>query len=370
VTVIKFVDLQRQYQEYKSEIDGAITEVLDSTQFILGPKVVELEERLAEFVGVRHCVSCSSGTDALLLSLMAFGVGPGDEVVTTPFTFIATAETIAFLGAKPVFVDISPSTYNMDPDLIEEKITSSTKGIVAVSLYGQCPDMNKINGIASRHGLFVIEDGAQSFGATYRGRRSCSISDIGITSFFPAKPLGCYGDGGAAFTDRQDLADKLKALRNHGQFERYRHEYIGINGRLDALQAAVLLAKLPHFEAEVRRRQEAADYYSEHLREVAVVPHVEPDNTSVFAQYTIQVEDRDALTTYLAGRSIPSAIHYPIPLHLQKCFSYLNYKKGDFPVSERVSERVISLPLHPFLLREEQDLVIGMVLSAVENRKD
>lgn len=368
--MIKFVDLKKQYLAYREEIDSAIQEVLGSTQFILGPKVKELEGELAQFVGVNHCIACSSGTDALLLSLMALDVGPGDEVITTPFTFIATAETIAFLGARPVFVDIDTRTYNLDPAGIEEKITPRTRGIVAVSLYGQCSDMDAIKDIAARHGLFVIEDGAQSFGATYKGKRSCSLSDVGITSFFPAKPLGCYGDGGAIFTDSGDLAEKLMALRNHGQMERYKHRHIGINGRLDALQAAILLVKLPHFQEEIRMRQEAAHYYSLHLRDVVLVPYIEPHNTSVFAQYTIQVENRDALKSYLGERGIPTAVHYPMPLHLQECFTFLGYKEGDFPVAEEVSKKVISLPMHPFITREEQDIIIDFIKAFTANQQD
>jgi len=363
---IKFVDLKRQYLKYKDDIDAQISDVLNSGIFILGPKVAQLEDALAQFTGAKYCISCSSGTDALLLSLMALDVGPGDEVITTCFTFVATAETIALLGAKPIFVDIDPKTYNMDVGLIEERITPKTKGIIAVSLYGQCPDLDRINEIASKYGLFVIEDAAQSFGATYKGRRSCSLTTIGITSFFPAKPFGCYGDGGAVFTSDENLADKIKALRNHGQKERYKHKFIGINGRLDSIQAAVLLAKLPYFEEEIKSRQKAADYYNEGLKDLVQIPYIEPHNTCVYAQYTLQVKPRDALKVFLQKRGIPIAIHYPMPLHLQECFSYLGYKKGDYPVAEEVSKRVISLPMHAFLKREEQDYIIEAVREFYE----
>ncbi len=361
--MIRFVDLKRQYMEYKDDIDRAIQDVLESTQFILGKKVEELEERLADFVGVKHCIACSSGTDALLLALMALEIKKGDEVITTPFTFIATAETIALLGATPVFVDIDPRTFNIDPGKIEERITSRTRCIVAVSLYGQCADFDRINEIARKHNLFVIEDGAQSLGATYKGRFSCSLSDVGTTSFFPAKPLGCYGDGGAIFVKDDELAKRIRALRNHGQLERYKHSYVGINGRLDTIQAAILLAKLPHFPEEIKKRQEVANYYSEKLQDIVTTPFIKVHNTSVFAQYTIQVERRDDLRKYLADRGIPTAVHYPIPLHLQKCFDYLGYKRGDLPVSEKMSERVLSLPMHPFITREEQDLIIDSILA-------
>ncbi len=361
--MIRFVDLKRQYMEYKNDIDRAIKDVLESGQFILGRQVDELEDRLADFVGTKHCITCSSGTDALLLALMALEIKEGDEVITTPFTFIATAETVAFLGATPVFVDVSPRTFNIDPEKIEEKITSRTRCIVAVDLYGQCADFDRINEIARRYNIFVIEDGAQSFGATYKGRFSCSLSDIGITSFFPAKPLGCYGDGGAVFVKNDELAKKIRALRNHGQLKRYEHSYIGINGRLDTIQAAILLAKLPYFPREIKKRQQVATYYSERLQSVVTVPFIEPHNTSVFAQYTIQVERRDDLRKFLASKDIPTAVHYPVPLHLQKCFGYLGYRKGDLPISEEMSEKVLSLPMHPFITREEQDLVINSILD-------
>lgn len=292
---------------------------------------------------------------------MALGVKPGDEVVTTPFTFIATAEVIALLGAKPVFVDIDPATYNLDPDRIEDGLTKRTRGIIAVSLYGQCADMEAIRKIAGEYGLFVVEDACQSFGATRNGTPSCAFPDVGTTSFFPSKPLGCYGDGGMVFTSDDALADRLRGLRNHGQWERYRHRAIGLNGRLDEIQAAVLLAKLPHFGDELAARTRIAARYSERLCDVVTVPAVAPGNTHVYAQYSIRTPARDALAAHLEENGIPTAVHYPVPLHRQEAFKELGYAEGDFPAAEAVSREILSLPMSPFLSQEDQDEVIRQV---------
>lgn len=359
---INFIDLQAQYQEYKSEIDKEVSEVFASAGFIGGPKLDSFEKNIASYTGVKHAIGCSSGTDALLLALMALDIKAGDEVITTPFTFIATAEVIAFLGAKPVFVDIDEKTYNIDPSKIEDAVTANTKAIIPVSLYGQCANMDEINAIADRHNLTVIEDACQSFGAEYKGKKSCALSSIGCTSFFPSKPLGAYGDGGAIFTDNDELATKMRMLLNHGQNERYKHKYIGINGRLDAVQAAILDVKLRHFDKEVRLRQEIGQRYSLLLTDADVVtPHVKDDRTSVYAQYSIRVKDRAKMVAKLSEKSIPTAVHYPMPLHLQEAFVYLGYKEGDFPVSERVSSEIMSLPMSPYLTDEQQDFIVDAI---------
>lgn len=358
---MKFVDLQNQFAAYEADIRAGMDEVLRSSQFILGPKGAELERTLASYVGARHAVACSSGTDALLLALLAYGAGPGDEIITTPFTFIATAEVIALIGATPVFVDIDPETYNIDPAKVEDAVTKATRGIIAVSLFGQCADMDALERIASEYGLFLIEDGCQSFGAARNGKRSCGFSHAGTTSFFPSKPLGCYGDGGMVFTSDDAVADRLAGLRNHGQWERYRHRAIGINGRLDELQAAVLLAKFPHFPSELVRRAQAGAYYSERLGDVVKVPSIAPGNTHVYAQYSIRAPRRDELAAHLGENGIPTAVHYPIPLHRQEAFSGLGYEEGDFPVASAVSREILSLPMSAFLSRVDQDEVIRQV---------
>ncbi|MGE5663392.1 MAG: DegT/DnrJ/EryC1/StrS family aminotransferase [Deltaproteobacteria bacterium] len=358
---MKFVDLQSQFAAYESAIRAEMEEVLRTAQFIMGPKGAALEKRLAEYAGARHAVACSSGTDALLLALMAHGVSRGDEVVTTPFTFVATAEAIALTGATPVFADIDRFTYNIDPAQIEGAITKKTRGIIAVSLYGQCAEMEAIEKIAGEYGLFVIEDGCQSFGASRNGRRSCGFPHVGTTSFFPSKPLGCYGDGGAVFTSDDAVADRLRGLRNHGQWERYRHRAVGLNGRLDDLQAAVLLGKLPGFPAEVEARARIGARYSEMLGDVVGVPAVSPGNTHVFAQYTVRTHRRDELAAHLQEIGVPTAVHYPIPLHLQEAFHDLGYGAGDFPESEAASREVVSLPMSAFLSGKDQDEVIRQV---------
>ena len=366
---MNFIDLQKQYETYRDEIDTAIKKVVENAGFIMGPEVNQLEKELCEFTGIKYALSCSSGTDALLLALMAYDIQPGDEIITTPFSFIAAAEVIAFLKAKPVFVDIDPKTYNIDPAKIERAINKRTKGIIPVDIFGQCADYDEIHNIAKKHQLFMIEDGAQSFGAKYKGRQACSLGDISCTSFFPAKPLGCFGDGGAIFTDDEHLAKLMDSLRLHGKGEhKYDHPHIGINGRLDTLQAAILSVKLNHFPNEVAARQRIADYYTEHLKDICVTPFVEEHNRSVYAQYVIQVENRDQLQQSLNKQGIPTAIHYPKPLHLQEALKSFNYKPGDFPIAEQLCEKVLALPMHPFLTKEEQDLIIQKIREGLQNK--
>lgn len=357
---IDFAKLQYQYQLYKSEIDTAIQAVLSKSNYIMGEEIDLLERKFEEFTESKHAIVCSSGTDALLLAMMVLDIQPGDEIITTPFTFIATAETIALMKATPVFVDIQQGSYNLDPKKIELAITAKTKAIMPVSLYGQPPDLVEIQAIADRHKLKVIIDGAQSFGATYKGQTDSALGDISCTSFFPAKPLGCYGDGGAVFTNDAHLAEKMRMLRVHGQGERYHHQYIGIGGRLDTLQAAVLLAKLPHYKNEIAMRKKVAQTYSHKLSNNPdfTVPQVKADRTSVWAQYTLRNQNRDGLQKKLQQAEIPTAIHYPKPLHLQECFGYLGYKAGDFPVAEKASNEVISLPMNPFLTDRELDYIV------------
>ena len=354
---VPYLDLKAQYERIRQEVNARILSVLNHGQFILGPEVTELEERLADFAGTRYCIGCASGTDALLMSLMSLGIGVGDEVITTPFTFVATAETISLLGAVPVFVDIDPRTYNINPQLIEPAITPATRAIVPVSLFGQCSDMDTICAIGDNHGIAVIEDAAQSFGATYKDRRSTNLCLIGCTSFFPAKPLGCYGDGGACFTNDDDIATALRQIRAHGQESRYHHARVGINGRIDTLQAAVLLAKLNIFDDEIRRRQEIAIAYDSMLSDSVTTPYVEPYNRSVYAQYTIACESRNEVAKKLKEVGIPTAVHYPVPLHLQRAFLHLGYRPGDFPTAEHAAESVLSLPLHPYLTWEQTELI-------------
>lgn len=359
---IPFIDLKTQYETYKDEINQEVLSVLSSTQFIMGPQVTKLEETLSTYTGSPYAYACSSGTDALLLALMAIDIQPGDEIITTPFTFIATAETIVLLKAKPVFVDIDEATYNIDPSRIEAKITPRTKAIMPVSLYGQCADMDAINAIAEKHNLVVIEDAAQSFGAEYKGKKSCNLSAIGCTSFFPSKPLGCYGDGGAIFCNDAILGEKIKSLLNHGQGNRYEHKYIGINGRIDALQAAILNVKLRHFDDEVQKRIAIGERYSELLKGTGIItPKIEKDRNSMYAQYSVRVKNREAMMKKLNDAGVPTAVHYPIPLHLQEALLYLGYKKGDFPISEQVGLEIMSLPMSPFLSTQQQDFVINAI---------
>lgn len=354
---IDFANLKLAYQEHKEAFDKAISSVVESSAFIMGREVYDLEKNLSNFTGAKHAISCSNGTDALLLAMLALGIKPGDEVITTPFTFIATAETIAFLGAKPVFVEINEQTYNIDVSKIEEKITKKTKAIMPVSLFGQISEMDAINKIALKYNLPVIEDGAQSFGAKYKGKKSCNVSTIGTTSFFPAKPLGCFGDGGAVFTSDNDLAEKMKSMRIHGQTKRYHHKYIGMGGRLDTLQAAVLNVKIENYDDNILRRQKVAEKYSMLLKDKVIIPFVEEDYTSVWAQYSIRVHNRDSVQHKLSEKGIPTAVYYPKPLHLQECFQYLGHKLGDFPISEIVSNEIMSLPMNPYLTVQEQNYI-------------
>ena len=362
---IDFANLTKAYLDHKSEFDQEIGKVVHDANYIMGKPVRDLEEGLQNCTGAKNAISCSSGTDALLLVLMALDIQPGDEVITTPFTFIATAETIAFLKAVPVFVDIDETTYNIDVTKIEEKITSRTKAIMPVSLYGQVADMDKINTIATKHNLAVIEDAAQSFGATYKGKKSCNLSEFACTSFFPAKPLGCFGDGGAVFTSNDVMAEKIKSLRLHGQTKRYHHKYIGIGGRLDTLQAAVLNVKLKYYEKDITNRQIIASQYTHYLKDVVSTPTVLPENTSVWAQYSIQVDKRDLVRQFLTENGIPTAVHYPKPLHLQECFEYLNYAEGDFPIAEGVATKIMSLPMNPFITEEEIQYISSTIKQII-----
>lgn len=364
---IQLNDLHRQYNAYKQEIDTQIQEVIDSSQFIMGNKIKELEEKLTKFVGTKYGIGVSSGTDALLLSLMAKKIKPGDEVITTTFTFISTAEVISLLAAKPVFVDISEDTYNIDYSLIEERITNKTKGIIVVDLFGQPADYDEINEIARKYNLFVIEDAAQSFGAEYKKKKACSLAEISCTSFFPAKPLGCYGDGGMVFVDDEDLANVIRSLKEHGKgSHKYENIRIGTNARLDTLQAAILLAKFNHFPEEVEKRQKIASRYTENLKNIVITPKVMNYNISVYAQYCIRVKDRDRVQQKLKEKGISTAIYYPRPLHLQEAFSELGYKQGDFPVAEKVSQEIIALPMHPFLNEMEQDYIIDTLIEVIK----
>ena len=383
---IDFANLQYQYQLYKDEIDEAIAKVLNNASYIMGDAVTELEENLCNFTNAKNAVTCSSGTDALLLAMMALDIKPGDEVITTPFTFIATAETIALLGAKPVFVDIDEETYNIDVSKIEEKISPKTKAIMPVSLYGQPADLDKINKIVANilkttnQKLYTIVDGAQSFGATYKGKTEVHHCDIYTTSFFPAKPLGCFGDGGAVLTNNDELATKMKMLRVHGQDRRYHHKYIGLGARMDTIQCAITNVKLKHYDKDLKLRQKVAQKYNEvfnslflvsskEANQKPILPKIKPDRTSVFAQYSIRVKNRDEIQQKLKTSNqkpethIPTAVHYPMPLHLQECFSYLNYKKWDFPVAEKVSSEILSLPMNPYLADNEIEYISKKVIE-------
>ena len=364
--VTPFVDLKPQYEALRDSIDARIRAVLDHAQFILGPEVKELEERLALYTGAKHCVTCASGTEALLIALMALDIGPGDEVITTPFTFVATAEMIVLLGATPVFVDVESDTCNIDASLVEAAVTPRTRAIMPVSLYGQPADMDEINAIAARHGLAVIEDAAQSFGATYKGRRSCNLSTIGCTSFFPSKPLGCYGDGGALFTNDDALAQTMREIRVHGQPQRYRHTRIGVGGRMDTLQCAVVLAKMERFDWEIGRREEIARRYDALLwnNQRLSLLTVRPDRTSVYAQYTVLVHDRARLESALEAQGVPCAVHYPLSLHQQPAYARYGVE-ARLPVSETVADRVLSLPMYPDLPADVQDRIAAAVVKAL-----
>lgn len=360
-----FNDIQAQYQRYKSQIDQRISQVLEHSQFIQGPEVLELEGALSSFVGCRHCITVASGTDSLEIALRAMGIGPGDEVITVPFTWISTAEVISLVGARPVFVDIDPKTYNIAPSAVKAAVTSRTKAIIAVSLFGQMADIKELESISNRHGLALIEDGAQSFGATQSGIRSCGASLVGSTSFFPAKPFGCFGDGGALFTSDDALADRMRAIRNHGGLVRHHHTVLGMNGRFDTLQAAILLAKLPHFENELKCRADSAAFYDDSLKDFCEIPFRAPENTHVYAQYTIRAPNRDRLLAHLSKSQIPVAVYYPKCLHEQPVFEDLGYKYGQFPVAENASREVLSLPMHAFLNEADQRMVVEAVKSGL-----
>lgn len=362
---MEFIDLKEQYRRYKDEIDLRMRRVVGHAHFIMGPEIAELEEALASYVGVKHCITVASGTVSLEIALRALGVGPGDEVITVPFTWISTAEVIGLVGAKPVFVDIEPVSFNMDVNLIEAAITPRTKAIIPVSLFGQMPDYGRINAIAEKHGITVIEDAAQSFGATQHGKRSCAVTTISSTSFFPAKPLGCFGDGGALFTEDDELAATMRAIRTHGGQKRHHHPLLGMNARFDTLQAAVVLAKLPHFQKEVIARERIGARYTDLLRSKCGVPEVIPGNSHVYAQYTVRVPNRETISAKLKEASIPTAVYYPKCLHEQPVFSSSGYKWGDFPLSEKASREVLSLPMHPFLSELDQEKVISAVLKAL-----
>lgn len=349
---MEFIDLAAQQRRIKDQIDARIQAVLNHGKYILGPEVTELEERLAAYTGAKYCISCANGTDALQIALMAIDLQPGDEVITPGFTYIATAETVALLGGKPIYVDIDPKTYNLDPALLEAAITPRTKAIIPVSLYGQCADFDAINAIAEKHNLVVIEDAAQSFGATYKSKKSGNLSHIACSSFFPSKPLGCYGDGGAIFTSDDELAKVIRQIARHGQDRRYHHVRIGVNSRLDTLQAAILLPKLDIFDEEVLLRQQVAAQYNTMLNAVGIAstPFIEAHNTSVYAQYTIRVKNRDQVQANLQEAGIPTVVHYPIPLNKQPAVA----SNAILPLGDEVALEVMSLPMHPYLAEAEQ----------------
>ncbi len=360
--MLNFIDLAAQQARIKSQIDANIQTVLAHGHYILGPEVAELEAELAAYCGAKYCISCANGTDALQIALMALGVGHGDEVITPGFTYIATAETVALLGAKPIYVDIDEQTYNIDPAKIEAAITDKTKAIIPVSLYGQCADFDAINAIAAKHKLPVIEDAAQSFGAIYKGTKSGNLSTIACTSFFPSKPLGCYGDGGAIFTNDEQLATVIRQIARHGQDRRYHHIRVGVNSRLDTLQAAILLPKLAILEEEMQLRQQVAQMYAIALQAAGLAaPFIELHNRSAYAQFTIRIQNRSAVQTALKEAGIPTAVHYPIPLNKQPAVA----SDVSLPVGDLVAEEVLSLPMHPYMTQEQVQQVVAALKSAL-----
>lgn len=364
---IEFVDLKAQYAALKTIINQRMQQVFDHAQFIIGPEVQQLEEKLQIYTGAKHCITVASGTEALLIALMALDVKVGDEVITTPFSFAATAEVIALLGATPVFVDIDPDTCNINPDLIEQAISPKTKAIMPVSLYGQPANMDEINAIAAKHGTIpVIEDAAQSFGAMYKGRRSCNLSTIGCTSFFPSKPLGCYGDGGAIFTNDDILAKTMREIRVHGQERRYHHTRLGVGGRMDTLQCAIVLAKLTQFDWEIERRIEVGHYYQEHLEASKHVrlPTIAPERTCVWAQFTVFVKNREAIGEQLKAAGIPTAVHYPIPLNRQPAYEKISVVRGSLDAADTAAALVLSLPMHPYLDKQTQERIVKVLNNA------
>jgi UDP-2-acetamido-2-deoxy-ribo-hexuluronate aminotransferase len=356
-----FCDLHKQYEAYRDEIDEAMQGVIRSASFINGKDILYLEEELSAWTGVKNAITCCSGTDALLLPMMAWGIGPGDEVICPAYSYIATASMVSLLKARPVFADVNSHDFNIDVSKIEEKINARTKGIIAVSLFGQCADYDAINALAAKHGLWVIEDAAQSFGATYKGKASCSLTTVGTTSFFPAKPLGCYGDGGALFTSDDRLADTIRMIRGHGQEKRYIHKRIGINGRIDTMQAAILRVKLKYFDQELKVRQQAAAHYTELLQHLVTTPAVAEQKTSTWAQYTIRTSQRDRLRSELQARNIPTAIHYPLPLPRQEAFASDVVPGETFPVADQLAGTVLSLPMHGFITAEEVSQVAAAI---------
>lgn len=374
---MQFIDLKKQYENIQSSINGRIHNVLEHSKFIMGPEVKELEEKLSKFSGAEFCITCSSGTDALLLALMTYDVGPGDAVFTTPFTFIATAEVISLLGATPIFVDIDPETYNIDPKKLEKAINDFKKGekptsdipdnltpkaIIPVDLFGLSADYDTINQITRENDLIVIEDAAQSFGGSYKGKKTCNLADIAATSFFPAKPLGCYGDGGAVFTNDKDIADKLVSLRVHGKgTDKYDNVRVGLNGRCDTIQAAILLSKMEIFAEEIELRQNVAQRYSDGLQDIVKVPFIPDGYVSAWAQYSILSDSRQELMDQLKENGIPTAIYYPKPLHLQTAYSYLGYQEESMPVSEEISQEIFSLPMHPYLSEDDQEKIVQIM---------
>ncbi|WP_223462664.1 DegT/DnrJ/EryC1/StrS family aminotransferase [Pseudomonas sp. A-R-26] len=373
--MIEFIDLISQQKRIKDKIELGIKRVLEHGQYILGPEVTELEDKLADFVGAKYCITCANGTDALQIAQMALGIGPGDEVITPGFTYIATAETVALLGAKPIYVDIDPRTFNLNPSLLEAAITPRTKAIIPVSLYGQCADFDTINAIAKKYNIPVIEDAAQSFGATYRGKRSCNLTTIACASFFPSKPLGCYGDGGAIFTNDEELAKIIRQIARHGQDRRYHHVRVGVNSRLDTIQAAILLPKLAIFEDEIDARNRIAKQYdklltnsssnekptAEKYSTIVAIPFIEPHNTSVFAQYTVRVKNREAVQIKLKEAGIPTAVHYPIPLNKQPAVAD---NLAILPVGDEIASQVMSLPMHPYLTASDQCTIAAALVSS------
>lgn len=363
---MQFIDLKTQKNRIEEKLFARFNVVMDHGCYVMGPEVAELETQLAQFVGVKHALAVASGTDALLIALMALGISPGDEVITTPFSFFATAEVISLLGAKPVFVDIECDTYNINVHAIEAVITSKTKAIMPVSLYGQCADFDEINALAEAYKLPVIEDAAQSFGASYKGKRSGGLTTIGCTSFFPSKPLGCFGDGGACFTNQDELAQRMNEIRTHGQSKRYYHTRLGINGRLDTLQAAVLLEKLALFPEEMQLRADVAARYQRLLPSCIKKPYVKPDNSCIFAQYTIEVDNRDVVQQALQQQGIPTAVHYPLGLHEQPIFKAMYPGGRHFPHTEAAARRVLSLPMHPYLSLAEQQQIAAAVENSVQ----
>lgn len=358
---MQFIDLHSQYLSIQKSVESRIKKILNHGQYILGPEVTELETTLAQRTKTSFCVSTSSGTVSLEIALRALEIGPGDEVITVPFSFFSTAEVIGIVGAKPVFVDIRPDTFCINEDLIEKTITSKTRAIMPVSLYGQMADMKKINAIAEKYHLPVIEDAAQSFGAQQNGISSCGSSTIGCTSFYPAKPLGCYGDGGAIFTNDEELAKRFVLLRNHGSNKRDDHPILGCNGRLDTIQAAVLLAKLEIFDKEIQMRNEVANFYSESLKDICITPYIPEGNLHVYAQYTVRIKERNKVQTELGKQGIPTVTHYSRCIHEQPAFAYLGYKPEDFPVALQTSREILCLPMSPYLKREDQEKIINAI---------